>query len=210
MFPTPRFAKIFEAAGLNTFPSAFSYQLRKSRVLQTAFFEFSGCPHPHAGIYFGRRKASISENFGFPLLAAGPEIADCPILVNDQAELAAAAGRFNPLIVSEYVPPELQLLLIFVNYECNAVIAYTGSEKRVPLQEAGKPLPPGFSSFAAGISKLLRAYGIHDIAVESGACDDKGWWIESFKMPPFSWLGPSGGIVRRHEIVSNLIKSNKL
>jgi len=92
-FPTPRFVKIFEAAGKSTFPNGFTYKIRKSRVVEEVLFQFLACPHPRTRIYFGRQKKSIPEHFSFPFLAMGANKSGTAHLLRNAHELEELAVR---------------------------------------------------------------------------------------------------------------------
>ncbi len=204
-FPTPRFAKIFEASGGNTFPNAFTYRLRKSRLVQESLFQFSGCPHPRARIYFGRRKTSIPSDFRFPFIAMGPNRADDAQLVEDFRQLADMADRFNPLIIREHTRYDERLLLVFVNYECVAVQRDVPGGLFFSTTPANHPPP----SLYHAVSGLLRSFQVCDIAVETGYTRESGWLIDSLGRPPLSWQTPAGTMYR-HDYISELIQNGKI
>lgn len=204
-FPTPRFAKIFEAAGGNTFPNAFTYRLRKSTLLQTTLLQFSGCPHPRTRIYFGRQKASIPDDFSFPFIAMGPNRSDRARVVQNSLQLADPADRFNPLIIREYIEYEERMVLVFVNYECIAEIRNLSGEENFSAHAASFPA----YCFHPPAAELLRSFQVCDIAVEVGFNKERGMLIDSFARPPLSWKTPKG-VVNRHKYISDLIRKGIL
>ncbi len=204
-FPTPRFAEIFEAAGEKTFPNAFTYQIRKSRVVEAALLQFSGFPHCRIRVYFGRQKEFIANDFGFPMIAMGPNRSDSARIIENPSQLADAAGRFNPLIIREYIEYEERMLLVFTNYECIA-------------EFGGLPGERGYSSSIKGsaeiplyplLSDLLRSFKLCDIAVEVGRAKNGALLIDSFARPPVYWETQEG-TVNRHDYISGLIQSGMI
>jgi len=209
-FPTPRFARILEAAGKQTFPSCLTYRVRRSRVVQETLLQFSGCPHPRTRIYFGRRKASISADFRFPLIAMGPGMHDGIFPVSDAGTLADLADRYNPLIVREDARCEKRLRLVFVNYECIGVIYGASGEKTIGRRVEGYVSRDiGLREFILEAETLVRTFRLNDIAVEIGFSAAEGWRIESMARPP-AFLGFAQGAVSRHEYISSLIRAGKI
>jgi len=199
-FPTPRFAKIFEATGKDTFPGAFTYRLRKSRQAQEVLFQAGGWPHPRARIYFGRHKASFSRDFRF-LCSNGSELIG-PYPLIETPPTPDAAGNFNPLIIREKIIRRA-VPLVFVNYKC---IATLQDVARGPFSLlTATDLPPSAAGFQQTLSKLLRSFRINDIAVEIGLSATAGTQVVSMVRPPLLWQTP-GGSANRHDHIAGLIR----
>ncbi|MFZ2447794.1 MAG: hypothetical protein WAW37_15675 [Syntrophobacteraceae bacterium] len=211
-FPTPRFAKIFEAAGKDTFPNAFTYGLRKSRQAQEALFRVGGWPHPRARVYFGRQKASIVPDFRFPFLAMGPNVSDRPRLIENTPQLADATGEFNPLIIREKLEYDERFLLVFVNFECIATLQEVPGATAPPVafsRPTATDLPPSAAGFRHTLSNLLRSFRINDIAVEIGLSATADAQVLSLVRPPLWWRTP-GGTANRHDLIAGLIREGRL
>ncbi|MEN6441316.1 MAG: hypothetical protein ABFD97_22335 [Syntrophobacter sp.] len=209
-FPTPRFAKILEAAGKQTFPSCLTYRIRKSRLVQETLFQFSGCPHPRTRIYFGRRKASISADFRFPFVAMGPGMQDGIFPVNDTKSLVELAEKYNPLIVREEVRYERRLWLLFVNYECIWIADGTPGVETIGRRTIGTLSDdPMLEPCIHETGILVRSFRLNDIAVEIGFSMTEGWGITSMAKPPVSWQSAHGA-VSRYEYISSLIRAGKI
>ena len=209
-FPTPRFAKVLEAAGKETFPNTFTYSLRKSSLLQAAFFEFHGCPHPRSRIYFGRQKALIPSDFRYPFQAMGPETRNRARTIEDAEQLAEVVEKFNPLIVRENVLFEERFRLMFLNLECVAVLRDVSGDLSCPGPSASLSLYGwGLERFLSHVVGLVRSYKLNDIAVEIGFSRDRGWQLASLSRPPLSWQSPDGP-VNRHEYIAALIMAGDL
>lgn len=217
-FPTPRFVRILQAAGKETFPSAFTYSIQKSRLIQEVLFQFLKCPHPLTRIYYGRQKSSIAEDFSFPFKAMGPKMVGGAQLVSNACDLRALTEIYNPLIIQEIVDYAECFRLVFVNYKCEGIIKRVSSGAQCgfnshsisPSPQLGQGI--GLEFFGRGIvsclEKLLRSMQINDIAVEIGTTR-QGWRLIELARPPLSWPTPDG-VSNRHRLIAHLIESNKL
>jgi len=217
-FPTPRFVRILQAAGKKTFPSAFTYSVQKSRLIQEVLFQFLKCPHPFTRIYYGRQKISIAVDFSFPLKAMGPKTVGGARLVSNAGDLRALVDIYNPLIIQEMLDYAECFRLVFVNYKCAGIIKRVSSGAQCGFNS--HPISPnpqleqevGLEFFSREIvsclEKLLRSMQINDIAVEIGTTR-RGWRLIELARPPLSWPTPEG-LSNRHKLISHLIESNKL
>jgi hypothetical protein len=222
-FPTPRFVKIFEAAGKSTFPNGFTYKVRKSRVVEEVLFQFLGCPHPRTRIYFGRQKQSIPDHFSFPFLAMGASKSDAAHRVNSVRKLEELAGRFNPLVIQENLEYENRFRIVYIDYQFLGFDAGPASKSSLPPFRGGgeshrKPseaprLSKGSRGDSGGGSEkvireaavIVKSAGLNDIAVDVGI-GKSGWFIIEFGRPPVL-CSTSDGMINRFEYVSRLIES---
>ena len=206
-FPTPRFVRIFEAAGKETYPSSFSYRLRKSRVSQEVLFQLFGSPHPRTRLYYGHRKDSVLSDFRFPLRAMGPDIASAAYSVQDVHDLEVVAERYNPLIIQEELEFVERFRLIFANYDCIAI------HRRDPDDPVScHPVFPSHSCLgfiACDVAPLLRSVQLNEIAVEIGFSRAAGWQIIEMRIPPVSWASEAG-IINRHQYLCGLVEKGVL
>ena len=217
-FPTPRFVRILQAAGKKTFPSAFTYSVQKSRLIQEVLFQFLKCPHPFTRIYYGRQKSSIAEDFSFPLKAMGPKTVGGVRLVSNAGDLQALTDIYNPLIIQEILDYTECFRLVFVNYKCAGIIKRVSSgaqcgfnSRRIspnPQLEQGVGLEFFSREIVSCLEKLLGSMQINDIAVEIGTTR-RGWRLIELARPPLSWPTPDG-VSNRHRLISHLIEFNKL
>lgn len=217
-FPTQRFVRVLHAVGKKTFPSAFSYSVQKSRLIQEVLFQFLKCPHPFTRIYYGRQKSSIVADFPFPFRAMGPKTVDAARLVANAEDLIELCWIYNPLIIQEVLDYAERFRLVFVNYKCVAVIRRVSSVAQCGFNSHG--ISPGLrleqaiglKFFSRGITpwleKLFRSLQINDIAAEIGTTR-RGWRLIELTRPPVSWLTPDG-VSNRFSLISRLIESNDL
>ncbi|MEM5788820.1 MAG: hypothetical protein AAGU11_16030, partial [Syntrophobacteraceae bacterium] len=163
LFPTRRYARLFEAAGKMTFPGSLTYGIRKSRLLEETLLSYSGFPHPVTRFYFGRRKAAIPEDVRFPLLAMGPLKADPAERVESAQRLAELAEQFNPLIIQEYIPFETQVALVFVDY---ALVGLAGESRLGSLLSTKAPAlvfsDQCLNAFVTEVGQFLRSFRLCD------------------------------------------------
>ena len=70
-YPTTFYADLFNAAGIETFPSYHNYKCVQDKIKQTALFDFLEIPHPRTRVFYGsaRKKKSILKFFDFPFIA---------------------------------------------------------------------------------------------------------------------------------------------
>ena len=217
LFPTPRFAGILHAAGKKTFPSAFAYSVRKSRLIQKVLFQLMRCPHPLTRTYYGRQKSSIVKDFSFPFRAMGPKMTDNARLISNRSELRAMSEIFNPLIIEEMWDCVERFQLIFVNYECLGVLRrVSAQQQRFDCGDIfpgphldGVGAPQCFSvKIVSYLEKLLRSAQIDDIAAEIGITR-RGWRLIELTRPPLCWPTPTGS-ANRFDLISRMIESNRL
>lgn len=214
-FPTPRFAPIFNAAGKETFPSGFTYRVRKSRLAAEVLFQFHACPHPRTLVYFGRRKASIPDDFRFPCRAMGPANSSPPRLIGSPEELETVAALWNPLIIQEDSEYRERFRVVFVNFECIAIhkihkIHKLSAPGRGP--EAVEPVGAariGEEFIGSHVARFVRSAYLNDIAVEIGLERKAGWQMLALTRPPLAWRSPRG-VVNRHEYIAGLIEAETL
>lgn len=206
LFPTARFAKIFESARKSTFPGSFTYSIQKFRLIREVMFQFLGCPHPRTHIYYGRQKLSIAQNFRFPFQAAGPSAIHRFRQVADAEALEAVVAEYNPLIIREEEEYERRFRLTFINYECVCI------HECIPASQSDHCEPAHVERFATQIlselQSILRTVHIDDIAVHVGL-KGRTWKVTDMSRPPVSWIS-SGQRVTRHEYISKLIDSGRL
>ena len=217
-FPTPRFACILEAAGKETFPSAFAYHVRKSRLAQEVLFQFLKCPHPRTRIYYGRKKSGITDDFPSPFLAMGPFVSRDARLVRSACDLPTLSGLYNPLIIQEIVEYEERFHLVFVNYECAGILkripgggqrSFDGSTIPNAPRLENVEVPEHFSGeIVSRLEKLLRSVRLIDIGVEIGITR-QGWQLIELVRPPLSWPSHEG-VVDRLGCICRLIESGRL
>jgi len=210
-FPTPRFAYLFDALRIPTFPSYHTYRLQHSRVLQQILFAFGEIPHPATRIYFGRRqKALISKAFAFPLVAMGPQAGlHKQHLVDNPHSLEAFCRLYNPIIIQETVDWDTLLRLLWVHGDCLGAL----KRDRLKSSEASyEPVPidqPELGAVIQMMQAFARKANLDDIVVEWGHAEDR-WQVLGMIRPPVRWPLPEGKILNRHHHVCDLVKTGRM
>lgn len=72
-YPTPFYADLFDAMGIDTFPSHHNYKCVQDKIKQTALFAMLRIPHPRTRVFYGnRQKSKITQFFSYPFIAKVP------------------------------------------------------------------------------------------------------------------------------------------
>ena len=210
-FPTPRFAYLFNALQIPTFPGYYTYRLQRFRVLQQLLFACGEIPHPATRIYFGRRqKALISKAFPFPLVAMGPQVTlDKQQLVDNPVALEASCHAYNPIIIQEAVEWQALLRILWVHADCVGALKRDSSQGSDASYE---PVPIDHPELGAVI-EMMRAFArkanLDDIVVEWGYAGGR-WQVLEMGRPPVRWPLPDGKIVNRHHYLCELVKTERI
>jgi ribosomal protein S6--L-glutamate ligase len=210
-FPTPRFAYLFNALQIPSFPSYHTYRLQRSRVLQQILFACGEIPHPTTRIYFGKRqKALISKAFPFPLAAMGSQVAlHKKHLVDNPAALETFCHAYNPVIIQEAVEWDTLLRILWVHADCVGAIkrdssqGSDGSYKPVPIDH------PGLGTVIEMMRTFARKAHLDDIVVEWGYAGGQ-WQVLEMGRPPVRWPLPKGDMLNRHHYLCELVKTERI
>ena len=200
LFPTPRFSEVFHAAGIRTFPGVLTYRYQRSRVLQVVLMQYMRLPHARMRVYFGRQKDSIPRDFPFPMIVMPSQNhPDTRFIANDMKILRELAGRYNPLVVQEFLRPDETVRVISVRSICLGVQRRSG-----PAFEPADPDDPFLDEVLRMNQYVTRRAGLDDIAIEWGRKDGR-WLITAMTRPPVRWSAPDG-IVDRHKWIAKRIE----
>jgi ribosomal protein S6--L-glutamate ligase len=209
-FPTPRYAGLFQAVGIPTFPLATTYRYQRSNILQTNLFQCLKWPHPRTRIYFGmRQKQNIPKDFVFPFWGMGRRVsATQSHSIADLETLERLSHLYNPLIIQEKIRWMDRIELICVQFECVAALRRKTDDAD---RGAFGPIPPSHSSpkgIIEATHRLLRLAQLDDISVEWGYGQHQ-WQVIGLKRPPLRWNTPQG-TVHRHQLICQLIQNGRL
>jgi ribosomal protein S6--L-glutamate ligase len=120
-YPTARFVELFATLGKVTFPTVNCYRLRGDRLKQVALLRMLNLPYPRTRVYYGQKqKQRVLEDFALPLIAKKPLASEAGrdvFLVEHSDKLERYNRKVNPAYIQEYVPPELELRVVVINYE---------------------------------------------------------------------------------------------
>jgi hypothetical protein len=209
-FPTPRFAYLFNALRIPTFPGYTTYRFQRSRVLQQILLAVAGMPRPVTRIYYGNsQKNKISDAFPFPFTAMGPEVdLHKKHLVDHPAAFEECSRRFNPLIIQEVVAWTERVRILCVNAECVGAVRKDGRNnlpscyEPVPMEQPA--LQPVFEMTRAFISKAH----LDDIVIDWAYGKGK-WHVLEMARPPVRWSLVEGTL-NRHQHLCELVESGRL
>ncbi len=208
-FPTPRFAYLFNALQIPTFPRYTTYRFQHSRVLQQILLAHVGMPHPVTRIYFGdRQKAKIPEAFPFPFIAMGPHAAlHSRYFVDDGAAFEECSGCYNPLIIQEAVA-WTERVRIFASMGLCGRLREDGGGASPHGFEPVSMEQPSLQPVLEMTRNFARRVQLDDIVIEWG-CRDGHWQLLEMMRPPRRWP-ISGGMLDRHHYICELVKAGRL
>jgi hypothetical protein len=209
-FPTPRYAYLFNALNIPTFPAYTTYRFQHSRVLQQILLSYLGMPHPFAHIYFGKRqKAAILQTFNFPFVAMGPLVAAHKNhLVDNAKALEQCSQCYNPLIIQEAVAWTERVRILCVHGDCVGALR---QNRHHLLHAHYEPVPmehPDLQWVLHRTQDFVRRVHLDDIVLEWGYGNDN-WQLLELLRPPVRWPTPEG-ILNRHDYICELVQSGKL
>jgi len=210
LFPTQRFADIFEAAGKATFPRATTYRYQRSRSLQQSLFHYLRLPCPRTRVYYGpHQKREILKDFSFPLwLMSLDPCRGEPRLVTHAVDLDFWSERSNPVVIREVLPVTERFRLVCVQQHCLAAL-------RLPADLSGQislePVDlgaPVLHDILLATSELLWAAVLDDIVVEWGFANGR-WQVLGLARPP-PRIPTRSGMLQRHHYIGGLIQAGML
>ncbi len=209
-FPTPRFAYLFNALQIPTFPGYTTYRFQHSRVLQQILLGYVGMPHPATRIYFGKRqKAKIPDTFRLPFIAMGPiATLEHKHLVDDRAALEVYADRYNPLIIQEAVAWTERIRILCVHTECVGAVRRNDMDTLSSRYEPVSMEQPALRSVLEVTRNFVRNVHLDDIVIEWGY-GNGAWQLLEMTRPPVRWP-MTKGILNRHHYVCELVQSGRL
>ncbi len=209
-FPTQRYAYLFNALEIPTFPSYTTYRFQHSRVLQQVLMAYAGMPHPLTRIYFGKRqKAKIPEAFPFPFLAMGPHAAlHRKFLVENATALEECSQHYNPLIIQEAVAWTERIRILCVHDDCVGVVRQHGRGASGPGFQPVSMEQPALRLVIEMTRDFVRRVRLDDIVIEWG-CRDGQWQLLEMMRPPVRWPMPDG-LLDRHHYICDLVKAGRL
>jgi ribosomal protein S6--L-glutamate ligase len=209
-FPTPRFAYLFNALQIPTFPRYSTYQFQHSRVLQQILLAHMEIPHPTTRIYFGnRQKARILEMFPFPFLAMGSLAAlHKKQLVDNASAFEECCRSYNPIIIQKAVDWDKCVRVLSVDSDCVGILWRKGPPGS---NDSYDPVPfdqPELELVLDSTRRFVRSVQLDDIVLEWGYGEGK-WQLFEMRRPPVRWPVVNG-ILNRHHYICGLVQSGRL
>jgi hypothetical protein len=209
LFPTLRFALIFEAAGKRCFPGSLTYRYRRSRILQQLFVQYHGLPAARSRIYFGRQRLRIAADFPPPCELAGPDRAIHPVRRVGAAEAFPSWRTLpNPVVARESLSFDRRVRLLLVHGRCRGILE---SEEKSSVGSFWTPVdrpPEAVAELVFRSEQLAGASAIDDIVFEWGRTPER-WVFTDMIRPPKQWPLPLGRL-HRHRLIGDLVRQNHL
>lgn len=209
-FPTPRFAYLFKALNIPTFPGYHTYRFQRSRVLQQILFACARMPHPITRIYYGKKqKATIPNAFSFPMVAMGPSAAwHQKHLIDNSAALEACCLAYNPVIIQEAVDWEAHLRILWVCTDCIGVLRKDSSQGPTASYEPAPIEHPKLGSVLDMTQTFARKANLDEVVLEWGYARGQ-WQLQEMARPPVRWPLPLA-ILNRHHYLCDLVMGGRL
>jgi ribosomal protein S6--L-glutamate ligase len=209
-FPTPRFAYLFNALRIPTFPAYTTYRFQRSRVLQQILLAVAGMPHPVTRIYYGnRQKMKIPDAFRFPFAAMGPDVAlHKKHLVDNPAAFEECSRRFNPLIIQEAMEWTERVRILCVNAECVGAVRKHGRKRLRFCYEPAPMEQPALQSVFEMTRAFVSKAHLDDIVIDWAYGKGK-WHALEMARPPVRWPLVEGTL-NRHQHLCELVESGRL
>jgi hypothetical protein len=209
-FPTLRFAYLFSALQIPTFPAYTTYRFQRSRVLQQILLAVAGMPRPVTRIYYGKKqKTKIPDAFPFPFVTMGPDPAlHRKHLVDHPAVFDECSRRYNPLIIQEALEWTERVRILCVHADCVGAVR---QDLRDQLNSRYQPIPLEqleFRSVFEGTRDFIRKVHLDDIVIE-WACSKGKWYVLEMARPPVRWP-MTEGTLNRHQYICELVRSGRL
>jgi len=184
-YPSTFYADLFDAAGINTFPSYHTYKCVQDKIKQTALFDLLDIPHPRTRVYYGRdRQARIAAQFRFPFVAKiprGSALGRGVFLIRNTDELEAYCGRTSVAYIQEYLPVDRDMRIIVIGKRVvHAYWRIAPEEGFLTNLAAGgrvglDPLPPA----AVGLARhTAAACGWNDVGLDIRMFQGRPWVLE--------------------------------
>lgn len=117
-YPTLFYAELFDAVGINTFPSYHTYKCVQDKIKQTALFKIAQLPHPKTRVYYGRRKIDLMLSyFSFPFIAKEPRgsaMGRGVFLIQNHDDLEAYLDGRHASYIQQYLPVDRDIRVVVV------------------------------------------------------------------------------------------------
>lgn len=117
-YPTGFYADLFDAAGINIFPSYHTYKFSQDKIKQTSMFNLLNIPHPRTRVFYGKeQKKKINEYFAYPYIAKiarGSAMGRGVFLIKNRQELDAYLALEGPAYIQEYLPIDRDLRIVVI------------------------------------------------------------------------------------------------
>jgi len=185
-YPTTFYADLFNAAGLDTFPSYHTYKCVQDKIKQTALFNLLQIPHPRTRVFYGKRqKNGITDHFKFPFIGKiprGSAMGRGVYLIKNKDDLSNYSRLTTTAYIQEYLPSDRDIRVVIIGNK--AVHAYwrvaPSGEFRSNVAVGGTisldPAPQKVLDLALHTANLC---GWNDVGIDICKHDGKYYVIEA-------------------------------
>jgi ribosomal protein S6--L-glutamate ligase len=117
-YPTPFYADLFNALGIDTFPSYHTYKCVQDKIKQSALFALAEIPHPRTRVFYGKRQQTkIGEHFSFPFIGKiprGSALGRGVFLISDADSLHAYLAQSPVAYIQEMLPIDRDIRVVVI------------------------------------------------------------------------------------------------
>ena len=205
-FPTRKYAEIFRACQIKTFPNPTTYRYQRSRLMQQLLFEYLQVPHPRSRIYFGRKqKESILSDFQLPVVVMGASnTSRIEFTAHRADELKQLTDLQHSIIIREHYEWSERIELVYVQFECIGMLRSTRDHHGRKVRQSVASNPARLTTPLHLTKQLVRAAQLDDILIEWGFAQGR-WLLIGMERPPVKWPA-GGGTMNRHRYVCEMIQ----
>lgn len=184
LYPTKLLAEPLAAAGRPIFPSLACHVFEGDKIKQTRLFELLGLPHPRTRVYFGRQRADIARDFGFPCIAKTPRGAAGGrgvFLLRGPDDLETYLADHPVAYIQERLPISADVRVVVMGRD--PVVVYWRQAPaggfRSNLAAGGRvsfdAVPPAAVELAVSAA---RAAGLDDVGLDVAMVEGRPWLLE--------------------------------
>jgi ribosomal protein S6--L-glutamate ligase len=186
-YPSLFYAELFDTIGKPTFPSYHNYKCTQDKIKQTALFQLLRIPHPRTRVFYGKRQQStITEHFGFPMVAKiprGSALGRGVFRIENHAQLRQYLESIGTVAyIQEYLTVDRDLRVVVIAGQVVHAywrIARTG-EFRTNLARGGRvslaPVPVAALDLAVHTAHSCRW---DDVGIDICKYDGQYWVLEA-------------------------------
>lgn len=114
-YPTRSLAAALRAIGQPIYPSWESIYFGQDKIRQLALFQAAGLPQPRTGIYFGRQRQGILDDFSPPFIAKTPRASALGrgvFLIESPTQLDDYLTGHNPAYIQDYLAGAIDVRVV--------------------------------------------------------------------------------------------------
>ncbi len=185
-YPTPFYADLFDAVGIDTFPSYHTYKCVQDKIKQSALFALAQIPHPRTRVFYGKRqKQRICEFFDFPFIGKiprGSALGRGVFLISDRGSLDGYLAQSPVAYIQEMLAIDRDIRAVVIGSKVVHAywrIAAEGEFRSNVARGAAIGLDP-VPEEAAGLAlQTARRCGWDDVGIDICRSNGKYYVLEA-------------------------------